>query len=374
MPQTLEHLPDNFQFSAAELGFHNLLHVGGEESAFLTFINDLKSAGARYFIPHGFEVQIGTTFLKNQIGLISKAARLQAELLGEQDTRQSELISSLRCILRFAGDLQKIHSKTYCIAGINLVFSTEAAPEVMREHFITLPYVFVSDGMDEGIVASMKKFFLDSRDLDENPYLNVIRNVDYYARDLLDTEDTISRVLNSTRFVAADPVRQAIITESEQPMAPIQIGKFAHAEQKALDKLALLLPSFIKIINAAPHNARVIHAARIHMLVNNDSCSRCDAVIKAAIEPNGWLIRTLRAKMEEVRVYAVDPLLLNLHEGLRVSAAVSSFSPYSTGEPLEGLDASPFYSRGGTCKHVIATNRWTKEPITANGAILKCYR
>ncbi len=219
--------------------------------------------------------------------MISRAAALPAELLGDQDTRQSELISSLRCILRFAGDLQKIHSKTYCIAGINLVFSTEAAPDVMREHFFTLPYVFVSDGMDQCIVASMERFFLDNHGLDENPYLGVIRNVDYYARDLLDTVDTISRVRDSMRFVAEHPVRQAIITESEQPMAPIQIGKFAHAEQKSLDKLALLLPYFIKIKNAAPHNARVIHGARIHMLVNNDSCSRCDAAIKAATELDG---------------------------------------------------------------------------------------
>lgn len=191
---------------------------------------------------------------------------------------------------------------------------------------------------------------------------------------MLDTVDTISRVRNSMEFVEINPVRKAIITESKLPMAAIQIGKFAHAEQKALDKLALLLPSFIKEINAAPHNARVIHGARIHMLVNNDSCSRCDAVIKAAIERNGWLIRTLHAKLEEVRAYAVDPFPLNLHDELRVSAAVSSFAPYSTGEPLEGLNDSLFYSRGGICKHVVATDRWTKEANTTNGAILKLYR
>ncbi len=62
VPQALEQLPENFQFSVAELGFHNLLHNGGADALFLTFINDLKSAGARYFVPHGFEAQIGTIF------------------------------------------------------------------------------------------------------------------------------------------------------------------------------------------------------------------------------------------------------------------------------------------------------------------------
>ncbi len=70
----------------------------------------------------------------------------------------------------------------------------------------------------------------------------------------------------------------------------------------------------------------------------------------------------------------MGPLLIDSHEGLRVSAVVSSFAPYNTGEPLEGLGDSLFYSRGGTCKHVTATGRWTKEANTTNGAILKLYR
>lgn len=170
VPQTLTNLPNDFKFTEEELEFHNLLHIGGMDSLFLTFINNLKSAGARYFVPYSFEDKIGTKFLRNQIGLISKTAAFPAELLGEQDTRQSELISSLRSILSFAEDLQRIHNKTYCITGINLVFSTVDAPKVMEEHFFTLPYVFVSDGMDQGIVTSMERFFLDYHGLDENPF------------------------------------------------------------------------------------------------------------------------------------------------------------------------------------------------------------
>lgn len=372
-PQTLKSLPEDFQFNKTEMGFHDLLHEGADDAIFLRFISGLKAAGSRYFVPLGFEDQL-SMLLKNHIELLKKTASMPKDLLGEQHTRQYELISSLGSILRFADDLQKIHNKTYCIAGVNFAFSTEEEPEIMKEVFFTLPYIFVSDGMDQGIITAMESFFLESNEFSRDPYLEKIKNVDYYARDLLDTIDTVSRVRRSMQYVAKHPVRNAIIAETDQRMGLIQIARFAHAEQKVLDRLALLLPSFLEMISKAPHNAKILHNVRIHMLVNNDSCCRCDAVIKAAIERDGWLMRTLLAKIEEVKAYTVDTFSLDLHEKFYVSAAVSSFIPYTTSEALEGLDCLRFYSRGGICKCITATNRWIEENDTTKGAILKIYK
>ena len=99
----------------------------------------MKSAGLRYFIPPGFEEQICTALLKNQIDLIRKVASLPEGILAEKDTRQLELITSLRGIFSFAINSQKIHNKTYCLAGLNLVFSSQDDPNVMKEYFFTLP-------------------------------------------------------------------------------------------------------------------------------------------------------------------------------------------------------------------------------------------
>ena len=220
----------------------------------------------------------------------------------------------------------------------------------------------------------MERFFLTDHKMDGDFYLGGIRNIDYYARDFIDTKGTIARIRDSMEFAPKHPVRQAIHVESGQTMTMIQVGKFAHAEQKALDRLASLLPDIMKAVSGTPHNASTIHAARIHMLVNNDSCSRCDAVIKASIESNGWLVRTLRASIETAKQYSVtNNLLLELSCTARVSAAVSSFAPYGTGEPLDGFRDLTFYSRGGICKHVKSTDRWTKDSNTTSGAIFKFY-
>ncbi len=192
-PKALSDLPQDFQFSADELAFHQLLHQGGKESLFSKFINDVKMAGARHFLPHKMENQLNA-LLRNQIGLLKNAATLPDDVIIEEETDQDELMPSLKTVLKYANDLQRINNKTYCIAGVNFVFSTAETPQIMKECFITLPYVFISDGMDQGIIASMEKFFSKRNVYDENPYLKNIKNVDYYARDLLDTEDTILRV------------------------------------------------------------------------------------------------------------------------------------------------------------------------------------
>ncbi|MCR5224684.1 MAG: hypothetical protein K6C34_01230 [Alphaproteobacteria bacterium] len=125
------------------------------------------------------------------------------------------------------------------------------------------------------------------------------------------------------------------------------------------------------------------------MLVNNDSCSRCDASIRAAILTNGWFVRTLQAKIAELIAYEQENFTLKLSKSIDVSAAISSLVPYNTGEPIEGYPTL-FYSRGGTWKHIMiegpqkqkedtqkilsAPSRSEWKPNTVENPILKIYK
>lgn len=122
-------------------------------------------------------------------------------------------------------------------------------------------------------------------------------------------------------------------------MFQTQIRKFAHAEQKALDRLAEDLPAILSFI--IKDKKTELKGIRIHMLVNNDSCCRCDATIKASIAPHGWLFKRLRGTITELEKD------VTLSSNFKISAYVSSINTYNSAESLNtaGIELK-FYSRG----------------------------
>ena len=212
-----------------------------------------------------------------------------------------------------------------------------------------------------------------------------IGNMDYYSMDLHDTSSTVRRVLDTMRFVGyqGHPVCSSILEEVSHPerIELDEIRKFAHAEQRVLDRLAIMLPDFVTSIakDLSVGSNIIFKGMRVHMLVNNDSCCRCDAVIKGATEKRGWLERLLIASIHRSEAFLDLPKVIAIDSdtGLVITAAVSSVAPYNTGMDLNGMR---FLSRGGTMREVIkkkGTATARKEPAVDEAnrkiSVLKIY-
>lgn len=158
---------------------------------------------------------------------------------------------------------------------------------------------------------------------------------------------TLERVCE-TLTKSENDIHNAILKEAEMKDKcdfSIQIRKFAHAEQRTLDRIVTDLPM---IVNDIKDDNVVINSVRLHMLVNNDSCCRCDAVIKACIAQDGWLHTQLMCAVSELEIKKKKQIELN--PKLKISAAISSTNAYNSGENLEiAQDILTFFSRGMTC-------------------------
>lgn len=256
-----------------------------------------------------------------------------------------------------------------------------------KSRFFLLPYVFVSDGMDPGAIGMMEKFLVEAEEL---PF-GKISNVDYYSMDLHDTGITVKRAFDTMMFVGYKnhPICSNILEEVSHPehIELNEIKKFAHAEQRAIDRLAIMLPDFVTAIakdssaKDSPKKANiVVTGLNVNMLVNNDSCCRCDAIIKGATEKHGWLERLLVASVYKSLAFLDVPneKIVLSSAGLGITAAVSSVAPYNTGMNLSEMR---FLSRGGTIREVMrkkAASVERKDPsvdeVSKKVPVLKIYK
>lgn len=368
-------------FVGSEKVFHDLLHMDSSSSSsqtplFIEFIRAVQQAGKSCFVPTTMEDERThkdkTTDIMGVIDYGRLKAITQAFKAPEADTRQHDFIKTFNALLYYSENLLKIDQKTYCIAGINIIF-TSAKSKELQSQFITLPCIFISDGMEPDIIFSMKKFL--TKYPSSHPVLKEVKGVDYYKRDLQDTEQSMERIQSIIMFAHKNPVLQAILQEIKQKMeeeiASKQIGRFAHAEQRALDRLAVDLPCIIKFISEKiVKDAIEIKRMNVHMLVNNDSCCRCDATIKAMIAKNGWLHERLKLGIKDA------PFPITLATNIKFSAAVSSFVPYNTGIELtlnEEEEGVQYYSRGLSSITSVFKKPDKEECCVTQGVALKLY-
>lgn len=329
-----------------EIVFHQFLHEGGDNSAFLAFIEALQVSGTRYYSPS----KEFDEFLQKQVLPMKRHIGVPST----EDTLQKACIGATETLIAQADGIQRIKNKTYCLAGVRLDYIDRAHGADVRNRFFLLPYVFVSDGMDPGAIGMMERFLVETEELP----IGRIRNVDYYSMDLHDTSSTVKRVLDTMRFVGYKyhPICYSILEEVSHPdhIELDEIRKFAHAEQRVLDRLAIMLPDFVTEIAKDPSigNDIIVKGMRVHMLVNNDSCCRCDAIIKGATEKRGWLERLLITSVHKSETFLDPPkrIVIDSDTGLMVTAAVSSVAPYNTGMDLNGMR---FLSRGGIIREVM---------------------
>ncbi len=332
--------------SAEEVAFHRFLH-DHRGSVFLAFIETLQIAGIRYYSSSNeFD-----EFLQRQV---LSMKREMEKVRPTDGTLQKSCVGAIETLVAQAEGIQRIKNKTYCLAGIRLDYIDTDHGEEIKNRFFLLPYVFVSDGMDPGAIGMMEKSLVEAGKL---PF-GRINNVDYYSMDLHDTSSTVKRVLDTMSFVGyrEHPICSSIIGEVSHPehIELDEIRKFAHAEQRALDRLAIMLLDFITAIAKDPSVGSnvIVKGMRVHMLVNNDSCCRCDAVIKGATEKRGWLERLLIASMHTSETFLESPkrIVVDSDTGLMVTAVVSSVAPYNTGMDLNEMH---FLSRGGIMREVM---------------------
>ena len=361
--------------SAEEIVFHKFLHEGGEHSAFLAFIEALQMSGIRYYSPSkDFD-----EFLQNRI--LPMKRHIGVPLTA--DTLQKVCIEATETLIAQADGIQRIKNKTYCLAGVRVNFVCVAdGISDTKSRFFLLPYVFVSDGMDPGAIGMMEKFLIETGEL---PF-GRISNVDYYSMDLHDTSSTVRRVLDTMNFIGykEHPICSNIIKEVSHPehIELNEIRKFAHAEQRALDRLAIMLPDFITAIakDSSIKSDIVVTGLNLNMLVNNDSCCRCDATIKGATEKQGWLERSLIASVHKSLAFLDIPnkKIALSPAGLHITAVVSSVAPYNTGMDLNGMH---FLSRGGIMREVMRKrgNSFEKkdpavDEVSKRVPVLKIYK
>lgn len=347
-------------FSVDELAFHSFLH---EDSGnrFLTFIEELQIAGIRYYSPS----EEFDDFLQKQALPMKKEIE---KSIPKEGTLQKSCVGAIETLVAQAEGIQRIKNKTYCLAGANLSYvDVEHGMEIQNSFFL-LPYVFVSDGMESGVIEAMERFLTEKGDL---PFGRV-RNVDYYSMDMHDSIVTAKRVYTTMNYVdfKDHPICKALTKETLQQ--DNIIVKFAHAEQRAIDRLALMLPDFITSIAQKSNvgNHIILKGIRVHMLVNNDSCCRCDAVIRAMTEKGkvpgtrGWLERLLIASAKQSETFLDVPKKIDVDEKVVITAAVSSMIPYNTGLDLDGMH---FLSRGGIVREVIRKKKGStiekKDPV-----------
>ena len=347
-PQPLSAFVDsrkNF-FSVDELTFHSFLHQDSGK-LFLTFIEKLQIAGMRYYSPS----KEFDDFLQKQVLPMKKEIEKN---IPEERTLQKSCLGAIETLVAQAEGIQRIKNKTYCLAGVNLSYVDVEHGTEIKNSFFLLPYIFVSDGMESGVIETMERF------LTENGTLSVgkVSNIDYYSMDMHDSIVTAKRVYATVNYVdyKDHPICEALTKETLQQDKIIV--KFAHAEQRAIDRLALMLPDFITLIAQKSNvgNHLILKGIRVHMLVNNDSCCRCDAVIRATIEKGkvpgtrGWLERLLIASAKQSETFLDVPKKIDVDENVVITAAVSSVIPYNTGLDLNGMH---FLSRGGIMREVI---------------------
>lgn len=337
-------LEKNF-FSEDELKFHSFLHKDNGK-LFLTFIEDLQIAGVRYYSPS----KEFDSFLQRQVLPMKKELEQSTP---EEGTLQKSCVGAVEALVAQAEGIQRIENKTYCLAGVNLSYIDIEHGSDIQNSFFLLPYVFVSDGMESGVIETMERFLTKNGNLP----IGKVNNIDYYSMDMHDSIVTAKRVYATVNYVGYKnhPICKALAEETLQQ--DNIIVKFAHAEQRAIDRLALMLPDFItSIAQESNGNHLILKGIRVHMLVNNDSCCRCDAVIRATIEKGkvpgtrGWLERLLIASAKQSETFLDVPKKIDVDENVLITAAVSSVIPYNTGLDLNGMH---FLSRGGIMREVI---------------------
>lgn len=355
-------------FSEEEILFHRNLHSSND---FDELILRLQEAGIRYYSPSK-ETDV---FLINQSLKMKKQIQ---QIIPTARTLQKLCLESIETLINQAEGIQKIKNKTYCICGVRLDFSDTAQEEDIKNCFFLLPYVFISDGMDSEVITSMNDALATSKG-----YFKLLKNIDYYSMDIHDTASTIKRVHNTMLFskhnYMSSHVCSCIIDESSiaEEVGINEIRKFAHAEQRALDRVSIMLPDFITEISKSVENQIIIKGIRINMLVNNDSCSRCDAVIKMSIEKKGWLERLLISSIQQSIAFSEKEGHIIGGTNFNVTAAVSSKTPYNTGMDLGDVS---FSSRGGIEREVgkiddnkVDLKNSCVEFITKKESILKIY-
>lgn len=310
--------------SPEEIAFHKEI-----EANFPTLIREIREAGKAAFIPSAL---LPMAQLPSSAPL--KKLEKQISSYNSLQQGQTKFYQTLSELSDYFETIESIDNKTYCIAAINFEYISAETPE---SHLIVLPYVFISDGMDPLVVENMETYLKNKTN--KGGILDTVCMVDYYARDFHDTKRTLTRV--SQTLLPNNKIHMMIKQEidSNVPDFLIQIRKFAHAEQKALDRLAEDLPAILSFI--IKDKKTELKGIRIHMLVNNDSCCRCDATIKASIAPHGWLFKRLRGTITELEKD------VTLSSNFKISAYVSSINTYNSAESLNtaGIELK-FYSRG----------------------------
>lgn len=304
------------------------------------------------------------------------------ESVPKEGTLQKSCVGAIETLVSQAEGIQRIKSKTYCLAAVNLSYvDIDREPDIQKNSFFLLPYVFISDGMESNVIETMERFLADGGNLP----IGMVSNIDYYSMDMHDSIVTAKRVYATMNYVdyRENLIRNAL-TEEALNRNDI-IVKFAHAEQRAIDRLAIMLPDFITSIaqDVIKGNHLILKGIRVHMLVNNDSCCRCDAVIRATIEKGkvpgkgGWLERLLIASAKQSEAFLDIQKKINVDRNVVISAAVSSVIPYNTGVDLK---EKHFLSRGGIMREVIRRKEEVIEKkssvvseITKKEPILKIY-
>lgn len=306
---------------------------------FLELIREVKKQGKCAFVPETIQENPDMRKLVAAKEYVKPLAASIVAHEGRIQKGQRKFFQTILDLNDYFEAMSSIDSKTYCGAAISFEYKVEGGDTQNR--LIMLPYLFVSDGMEPVVIDSMEQW-LKARPKKTTSLLDAIRVVDYYSRDTHDTQKSLGRVHDT--LLEHNSIHRAIKAEAAhiEPDFLTQIRKFAHAEQRVLDRVSEDLPKIISLIEG---NNITIQRVRLHMIVNNDSCCRCDATIKAAIEPKGWLFKRLRCAISELAIEGRKTV--TLADSLQISAAISSTTAYNSGEPLiiDGCELR-FYSRG----------------------------